>query len=300
MYPVLIALTILSLISCSKTSLTKQSKMIPSSIINGKAVESSDSINASVVGVYNIKEQSICTGSLITPNIVMTAAHCIPNNTQQIKIVFSTNIDDTITIREPDVLQEFVLPAIQFKVGPTWNPKDETTEIDTGDIALIKFKGTAPTGYKPAVFLKSSTDLKPGLLVTLAGYGVSTVDTEEIDPKKFRNIEQAIEYGDVFCSGSHRGNYGTCFKVERSGDGLLRFTTAPISFIYQTEVRLNEKNAGTCNGDSGGPAYILQDGVYYLFGITSRGSELCNEAGIYTNALSYKNWIDDSIKILSK
>lgn len=289
---------IFTLVACSQKS-AEQKKLIPSSIMNGKTVQEKEPITASVVGIYNQKERSICTGSLIAPNFVLTAAHCVPNRASDVKIIFSTNIDEIINTREMDILQEFALPAVDFKVSATWDPNDETTEFDTGDIAVIKFKGTVPAGYKPAEFLKDAGDIKVGAQVTLAGFGVDSVEMKEIDPRKYRKLEEALEYGDVVCTGK-MPNYGSCFEIERDGDGQLRMTTAPISFIHDTEVRLNEKKAGTCNGDSGGPAYILKDGIYYLFGVTSRGSELCNDVGVYTNALTYKDWIDETMKSLVK
>lgn len=294
-----ILISLVALISCSPEQTKKDAKILSTSIMNGKSVDEKDSLASSVVGIYNTKEKFICTGSLITSNIVLTAAHCMPKRASDVKIVFATNIDYIMNTREMDILQEHALTATDFRVSPSWDPKNETVEIDTGDIAIIKFKGTVPAGYKPATFLPNKDDLKVGTMVTLAGYGVDSVEMTEIDPKKYRKLEEAIEFGDVFCSGDWK-NYGTCFEIERSGDGELRTTTAPISILYETEVRLNEKQAGTCNGDSGGPAYLLKDGVYYLFGVTSRGSELCNEVGVYTNALAWKTWIDETIKTLNK
>ena len=291
---------LITLVSCNPKSSTNQEKILDATIMNGKLVKIEDSIASSVVGIYDSKVNGICTGSLIAPNIVMTAAHCVPSRAQDVKIIFSTNINKTLNIKEQDGLHELFLPAVDFRVGPTWDPKNDIINVDTGDIALIKFKGNIPKGYKPATFLKDGSDLKIGQMVTLAGFGVDSVDMEEIDPKKYRKLDEAIEFGEVICSGKNKGNYGTCYKIEKNGDGPLRTASAPISFVHETEIRLNEKNAGTCNGDSGGPAYIQKDGQYFLFGVTSRGSDFCNEVGIYTNAIYYKTWIEDSIKAFEK
>jgi secreted trypsin-like serine protease len=111
--------------------------------------------------------------------------------------------------------------------------------------------------------------LKRGTLVTVAGYGVSHVELEEMNPKKLspEKLAEAIDNGEVTCDGK----YNNCYEIVMTGDGKLRQGKAPISSVQETEVRLDETKAGTCSGDSGGPAYIEKDGVNYLFGITSRG-----------------------------
>lgn len=51
----------------------------------------------------------------------------------------------------------------------------------------------------------------------------------------------------------------------------------------------------SCNGDSGGPAYIGQNGNWLLSGITSRASHdavaRCGGGGIYTRVAPYLDWI---------
>ncbi|KAI8036236.1 hypothetical protein M5D96_010829, partial [Drosophila gunungcola] len=78
----------------------------------------------------------------------------------------------------------------------------------------------------------------------------------------------------------------------------------------QTEVTFNDANdqqicAGndfgdTCIGDSGGP--LASDFIYrgktsfVLFGIVSYGGWFCNiTAAVYTNAMSYKDWVADNV-----
>jgi secreted trypsin-like serine protease len=297
MRQIFVVLTLTVLASCAPKS-SDITRVIDSSIMNGSVVKEGEVIGSSIVGIFNSKWNAICTGSLIAPNIVLTAAHCAPDKASDIKIVFSNDIDYVLNAREPDILATFVLQATDFKVSKTWDPNNETIEIDTGDIALIKFRGTIPQGFKPASLLVDDSKLRRGDLITVAGFGVDTVTTTPIDPKKVKDIDEAIAYGEIICDENQQGKKFNCLEIKATGDGILRVTEAPISSIQETEFRLDEKKAGTCNGDSGGPAYVKKDGQLFLLGVTSRGSELCNDSGVYTNAVFYKTWITDTIKIL--
>lgn len=294
MIRIVLIVSLLAFISCKPQSSSSTPHLVSTSIVNGVELKTGDPLTSSVVGLVNTKDNSICTGSLIAPNIVMTAAHCAPKRPSDLKVVFGLDVDDIMNSRELDILQQYALTVTDFKVSAIWNPKNETIEVDTGDIALLKFKGSLPAGYGPAKFLADKNLLKKGSMVTVAGFGVNFVESVLIEPKKYRHLEQAIERGDVFCDA----NRINCFEVEMSGEAVLRKTEAPISLISETEIRLNESKSGTCNGDSGGPAFLELNGQFFLFGVTSRGSMLCDETGVYTNALAYRKWMDDTIKIL--
>lgn len=283
----------MALVSCGpKSTHTYQWNSDLNGIMNGQEVREKEPILASIVGLYNVKAQYICTGSLIAENIVMTAAHCIEGRPSDMRVVFGPNIDEMMSSRELDVKNAHVLIVTDFKANTKWNPNaDDTSLGDRGDIALVKFKGPLPTGFKPATFLQDPSFLQRGTLVTVAGYGVNSVETRSIDPKKYRNLEQAIADGEVICDY----NQSNCMEVEMSGDGILRQTKAPISVVVESEVMLDETKAGTCSGDSGGPAYIEKDGQYFLFGVTSRGTAFCNDSGVYTNSLAYAGWIAETI-----
>lgn len=263
-------------------------------IMKGKAVQNGEPLASSIVGIYNVKERAVCTGSLIADDIVMTAAHCMGGRASDLRIIFWNDIDEMMAAHEPDVKAAHVFTATDYKANSIWNPNDFEKTQDRGDIALVKFRGKIPEGYKPATFLADGADLVRGNLVTVAGYGVDTVETTPVNAKKYKNLENAIENGEVFCDDQQ----SSCFEINMSGDGILRHVQAPISMVVATEVFLDEKNGGTCSGDSGGPAYIEKNGQYYLFGITSRGTAFCDDAGVYTNALTYKQWIQDTIKTL--
>lgn len=291
------ALILFTAISCGPKNESNTGNIRSGLIINGREVQDNEELSRFIVGVYDTEMHAICTGTLIAENIVLTAAHCKPENPKDLKIIFSTNVDDAMNSREPDVLDALVLPVTDFITAPDWSETSEK-EFNTHDIALLKFKGKIPTGYLPAKWIKDETLLKVGQSVAVAGFGVDKVTVVKINPKKHKNILKAIDSGEVVCDEDEKGELTNCLKVSTTGDGLLRASAAPISVMHESEVQLDETKSGTCSGDSGGPAFLKLDGVYYLFGVTSRGTALCNEVGIYTNAMKYLKWISDTSKTL--
>lgn len=289
-------LSVVALLSCEKHVSKEVEVKKSSGIMGGTLVAENSLIASGIVGIYDAEEQSICTGSLIAENYVVTAGHCGTSKASKLKVVFGTDIFSVMGTHEPDILQEYVRRVTDVRVHPDYFKVDQENEPnDWGDIALIKFAGPLPAGYKPVPLLQDGSILTRGFVVTLAGYGVSQVDLEPVDAKKVPNLEEALESGDVVCDDNNKN----CMKVEMSGDGELRETKAPISFLTRTEVRLDEsKGHGTCAGDSGGPAYVEKDGKYYLFGVTSRGSALCSNTGVYTNVIYYQKWIKETMPTL--
>lgn len=52
----------------------------------------------------------------------------------------------------------------------------------------------------------------------------------------------------------------------------------------------------SCEGDSGGPAYVEYKGRYYLAGVTSRGvGSRCGDGGIYVRVDKYAKWIYEEV-----
>ncbi len=265
-----------------------------SGIIGGSEVAENSKLASGIVGIYDLENDAICTGSLIADNYILTAAHCVIGvKPHKLRLMFGLNIDELMGAREQDIVQTYTRSVKSYKVHPNYNPDDEDKEFDWADIAVIKFAGALPPGFKPVALLPDDSVLLRGVSVRLAGYGVSEVLTEPVDPKRIKNLDEALEYGEVVCDEDLKD----CLSVEMSGDGLLRETTAPISGVQETEVRLDEsKGQGTCSGDSGGPAYVEYQGQMYLFGVTSRGSQLCDGVGVYTNAVYYKDWISAAME----
>jgi hypothetical protein len=79
-----------------------------------------------------------------------------------------------------------------------------------------------------------------------------------------------------------------------SDSGTKRKGTNTISKLTSTTLYYHGTGggvSGTCNGDSGGPAFTLRGGREVLAGVTSWGDQLCQQYGVDTRVDAYKGWI---------
>lgn len=239
-------------------------------IVGGVDVLDSDPINQSIVGLLMQTRMgtAICTASIIDQDILVTAAHCVsdergnPIDASQLLVLFGTDL------RKPREVRK-VIGAIANS-----HYKEAGGEgKDQGDIAVIRFDGALPIGYGPAKILPKSSKLKAKQVVTLAGYGVTT-------------MEAGVD-----------GGAGTLRKVD---------TKISDPKFAKTEVLLDQRDGhGACHGDSGGPAYATVGGKQYLFGVTNRGYpdvgvDDCLQFSVYTNINAYTKFISASVKELKQ
>lgn len=152
-----------------------------------------------------------------------------------------------------------VLPVDAAAVSPIWG---KVRGKDVGDIALLHYRGVTPPDYKAIGILPADRQsiLRNGNLMLLAGYGASD-------------------------------------GVAQTGAGILRQVSARIgdASFGRTEILIDQREGkGSCNGDSGGPAFTAIGGTFYVWGVTSRGDEHCKIGGVYTNASQYLPWLQQS------
>lgn len=242
-------------------------------IIGGQEVATlNDPIAMSTVILYNDVTKSICTGSLISDQLVLTAAHCVPEILGKYYLIFAQK---WAAIRKENIrlfTQGIVHPTfkstqeiLKRNAGSGIPTTPTPTQKNIADLAVLKFSGGLPTGYKPVTFLNQANYLRNKTPITLAGFGVNQ-------------------------------------SLTKQGLGVLRKTETTISSITysQTEILSDQtQNRGSCNGDSGGPAFVNINGNYFFWGVATSGSNnQCNEYGIYTNALLYIKWLQEAAKAL--
>ena len=262
-----------------------------SAIINGTAVSTEDSIASHTVLVHDIKNDYVCTGVIILKNVVLTAAHCLSHKHNEFEIIFSTKAfslidyhNDTEFIRHAEKIIMHENYISDYKTQPNMNQSD---------IGLVYFRGELPKGYVPTQIKMDDYIIKTGQLMTMAGYGVTKISGTDVKYKKSQKFQTDVDDGIILCDHEVKDINGdpTCIEVDADGDGDLMKTQAQVKTIFDHEFVLDEKKTGTCEGDSGGPVFIEENGVQYLVGITSRGDLLCNGIGIYTAVPSFIEWI---------
>jgi hypothetical protein len=239
-------------------------------IVNGEVSDSSSDDSTVYVRARWEGEAVACTGTLIAPNLVATALHCITETpsgacTVTAQQCFSCNADGTLT--EDSTLG---------RIGPLINAADVNVTVGSTIV------GVAPTARAARLFGSGSsqicrgdigfilleTDLEAPITPVRLDWGVETNDTIRI-----------LGYGETETSGTSGRRMRSGVRVTEVGPASEddpTITAAPRTFVV---------NEGPCHGDSGGPALAEDTGA--LVGVYSlTAGQSCTGIGvrnIYTN-----------------
>lgn len=250
---------LLGLTACGQvTSSGRMESHESTGIIGGETVLETDPIAASTVAILNKKVgQIVCTASLVSENLILTAAHCTTENPQDLAIVFTRKLPKT----RQDLAKMEVRPVIAGQTHESWPLNNFETDQDWGDIALLRFEGSLPSSFKVARLLEKADHLKSGTQTVIAGFGWTS-------GRKRTSAE---------------GLNKTSVKIENPS-------------FSKTEILLNQSQGrGACHGDSGGPAFVEFQGELMLVGVTSRGhddpNDTCEHYSIYSSVLAHADWM---------
>jgi secreted trypsin-like serine protease len=237
-------------------------------VFNGKEDRRNRYLSTVMIG--EAKSPYPCSGVVIHPHLVLTAAHCLCNPHDGRKLIDATNCSKsaTVTAYIYESTQNSSLPRRQSDQGVvrvhegyrTRLTPDGTTQENISDLAVI-FLEKPLSGIVPESQLTNQeVALKSEFVVV--GYGLTRLD-DEITGKRFfgRNTVTAIALSSI--------------RAEDHDDVFFRFERA---------------GPHAADGDSGGPCFRETAQGRWLVGIVSQGLP-GGTLSQFTSIYSHLNWL---------
>ncbi len=236
-----------------------------SSAIQGGETDTNAAHNFAV-GVAN-RLGGVCSGTLIAPNLVLTARHCVipPQASESVTCadVFAANVAPAslYITTEPNLYKAKAYYAATAIITP------ESTAFCGNDIALVILEKNVPASEaQPAtpVVQFRMTDKRLGGSITAMGYGITNPSAEDSGQRRIRqNIPLLCIPGsrDMDCKGE-----------------MAKYSNDPAEFVTEGFV---------CSGDSGSGAFdqnSFDTASPYVLGALSRGPQTKDKclAAIYS------------------
>jgi secreted trypsin-like serine protease len=238
-------------------------------IVGGQRIPASELPHCAVLGEhltnggFNLFEW-FCSGVLIRPRVILTAAHCMPSPPN----IVALSAEDINRLQGAELVRvkkSFVHPG--YRAGAS---------IPNHDIAVLILEKDARTSPVAAATTK---ELAAATRTTLAGFG-----NDDVHSTRGFGLKRKVTVDII--------------ALRRKASENFDSQESELGFESDDEFVAGNPVMDSCNGDSGGPAYILNNGKLLVAGLTSRGIREepgdptpCGDGGVYTRIDQHWDWI---------
>ncbi|MDQ0347198.1 S1 family peptidase [Ancylobacter vacuolatus] len=162
-----------------------------------------------------------CTGVVLAPQVLLTAAHCVEPAADYAVVVFEAGTPRLI-------------PIDRKAVHPSFDPNSFATRRPTPDLALVRLSEALPAAFRPAALTAEMALPPKRTAFTVAGYGV-TKDGDGKSAGTLRTVSLPsigttggimVRLSDGAAKGACTGDSGGPVLIEGVVAGIIGWSTA--------------------------------------------------------------------------